>query len=94
MTGKGRGRGRVRAQGSGRDGLASSRCVESAERLGKPSVTPRGVAKKGARDRGAKGTLHGFALVDALTRLAREQENAGDRTDADEKASALLTLAV
>jgi len=34
-----------------------------------------------------------FALVDALTRLAREQENAGDRTDADEKASALLALA-
>ena len=34
-----------------------------------------------------------FALVDALTRLAREQENAGERPDADEKASALLALA-
>ena len=35
-----------------------------------------------------KGHFAIFALVDALTRMAREQENAGDQTDADEKASA------
>jgi hypothetical protein len=33
-----------------------------------------------------------FAVVDALTRLARELPNAGDRTEADEKASSLLSL--
>ena len=35
-----------------------------------------------------------FSVVDALTRIAREQPNAGDRTAADEKASKLLALAV
>lgn len=35
-----------------------------------------------------------FSLVDALTRIARETNFAGDRTDADEKASALLALAL
>jgi len=34
-----------------------------------------------------------FAVVDALTRLNREQPNAGDRTEADQKASRLLSLA-
>ena len=34
-----------------------------------------------------------FSVVDALTRIARETNNAGDRTDADEKASRLLSLA-
>jgi hypothetical protein len=33
-----------------------------------------------------------FAVVDALTRMARELPNAGDRTEADEKASSLLSL--
>ncbi len=55
---------------------------------------PRGVAKKALEIAEQKGRFTIFALVDALTRLAREQENAGDRTDADEKASALLALAV
>jgi hypothetical protein len=41
-----------------------------------------------------KGRFTIFALVDALTRLAGEQANAGERTDADEKAAALLALAV
>jgi hypothetical protein len=35
-----------------------------------------------------------FALVDALTRLAGEQENAGDRTDADEITSVQGAIAV
>lgn len=34
-----------------------------------------------------------FALVDALTRLSGEMKNAGDRTDADQKAGRLLELA-
>jgi hypothetical protein len=49
---------------------------------------PRGVAKKVLEIVEQKGRFTIFALVDALTRLAREQENAGDRTDADEKAIA------
>jgi len=35
-----------------------------------------------------------FALVDALTRLAGEAENAGDRLESDQKAASLLALAV
>ena len=54
---------------------------------------PRGLAKKALEIAEQKGRFTIFALVDALTRLAREQENAGERTDADEKASALLALA-
>jgi predicted GNAT family acetyltransferase len=34
-----------------------------------------------------------FSLVDALTRLTGEMENAGDRTAADQKVSRLLQLA-
>jgi len=49
---------------------------------------PRGVAKKALEIAEQKGRFTVFALVDALTRLAREQENA------DEKASALLAVAV
>ena len=35
-----------------------------------------------------------FSVVDALTRLDREMENAGERTAADQKVSRLLQLAV
>lgn len=35
-----------------------------------------------------------WKMVDAITRLARELPNAGDRVDADERASNLLSLAV
>jgi len=55
---------------------------------------PWGLAKKALEIAEQKRRFTIFALVDALTRLAGEQENAGDRTDADEKASALLGLAV
>ena len=34
-----------------------------------------------------------FTVVDALTRLARDLKNAGERVEADQKASRLLTLA-
>ncbi|MCA8998102.1 MAG: hypothetical protein KDA80_13985 [Planctomycetaceae bacterium] len=39
-----------------------------------------------------KGAFTIFSVVDALTMLARDVENAGDRTDADQKAASLLSL--
>lgn len=42
-------------------------------------------------ERGERFTL--WSVVDALTQLARELPNAGDRNDADQKASSLLALA-
>jgi len=53
----------------------------------------RGVAKKALEIAQAQGRFTIFSLVDALTRLSGEIANAGDRTDADEKAGALLALA-
>jgi len=44
-----------------------------------------------AQERGQRFTV--FSLVDALTRLAQDQKNAGDRTEIDVKAGALLALA-
>lgn len=44
-----------------------------------------------AQERGERFTV--FSLVDALTRLAQNQDNAGDRTEIDVKAGALLSLA-
>jgi hypothetical protein len=41
-----------------------------------------------------QGRLTIFAVVDALTRLCREMENAGDRIMAGQKAAQLLELAV
>ena len=49
-------------------------------------------AVESAHERGERFTL--WTVVDALTRLARELHNAGDRNDADQKASSLLALAV
>ena len=44
------------------------------------------------QERGQRFTV--FTLVDALTRLAQDQDNAGDRTEIDVKAGSLLALAV
>ena len=41
-----------------------------------------------------QGRFTVFAMVDALTRLARRHVNAGDRTELDQQAGRLLTLAV
>lgn len=57
-------------------------------------VVGRGVAKQALEIAQAQGRFTIFALVDALTRLSGEISNAGDRTDADEKAGALLALAI
>ena len=40
------------------------------------------------------GRLTIFAVVDALTRLAQQERNAGDRLDADQQAAKLLALAM
>jgi hypothetical protein len=40
----------------------------------------------------ARGRFTVFSVVDALTRLSGELRNAGERTDADQKASSLLAL--
>ena len=52
----------------------------------------RGLAKQ-AVELVAGGRFTIFALVDALTRLARQVEYAGDRTAVDVQAAALLALA-
>jgi hypothetical protein len=44
------------------------------------------------QERGERFTV--FTLIDALTRLAQKQDNAGDRTEIDVKAGSLLALAV
>ena len=56
--------------------------IEDAMKAMTKNGIPRGVAKKALEIAEQKGRFTIFALVDALTRLAREQENAGDRTDA------------
>jgi len=55
---------------------------------------PRNLAKKALEVAREQGRFTIFSVVDALTRLCREVENAGDRTAADEKVSRLLELAV
>jgi hypothetical protein len=54
----------------------------------------KSVANKALEIAEQEGAFTIFALVDALTRLAGEVENAGERTEADLKAASLLTLAV
>lgn len=52
------------------------------------------LAKRALQLAREQGRFTIFALVDALTRIAQEQENAGDRLAADESAAQLLGLAV
>ena len=53
---------------------------------------PRSVAKEAISIAQEKGRLTVWSVVDALTRLAQRHENAGDRTEADQKAASLLSL--
>ena len=41
-----------------------------------------------------QGRFTVFNMVDAFTRLSRQMVNAGDRTEVDQQAGSLLTLAV
>lgn len=54
----------------------------------------RAVAKEALESAKAAGRFTVFSLVDALTRISGRIKFAGERTDADAKASALLALAV
>jgi hypothetical protein len=63
-------------------GTTDQEGVEFDNSSGRSSVAP---AQRG------KFTI--FAFVDALTRLGAQEQNAGDRTEADARASTLLALA-
>jgi histone H3/H4 len=52
----------------------------------------RAVAKKAAELAQESGRFTIFSIVDALTRMSQEAEYAGDRIEADQKASSLLQL--
>lgn len=54
---------------------------------------PRAAAKEAVEIAAQRGRFTIFCVVDALTRLAGRIKHAGDRTEADERASALLALA-
>jgi len=54
----------------------------------------RSLAKKAIESAREQGALTVFAVVDALTRLSRRIAFAGDRTELDQQAGKLLTLAV
>ena len=54
----------------------------------------RSLAKKAIEMAREQGRCTVFAVVDALTRLSRRIEYAGDRTELDQQAGKLLTLAV
>ena len=54
---------------------------------------PRGLAKEAVARAESRGRFTIFALVDALTRMSGELVNAGERADADQRASSLLALA-
>jgi histone H3/H4 len=53
---------------------------------------PRSVAKDALQIAQEKGRLTVWAVVDALTRLSQQNHFAGARVEADQTASALLTL--
>jgi hypothetical protein len=55
---------------------------------------PRALAKEAIDIAEQKGRFTIFAMVDALTRIASRQVNAGDRLLVDQKAAGLLSLAV
>jgi predicted GNAT family acetyltransferase len=61
--------------------------------LSKHGFTSR-LAKEALEVARERGAFTVFAVVDALTRLASRLQNAGDRSEADTKAAALLAHAV
>lgn len=60
------------------------------------AVTKKGITRQAARQAmdiaRERGSLTIWSMVDALTRLAQQSDFAGDRTEADAKASSLLEL--
>jgi histone H3/H4 len=86
-----------------RDGFVKVIAKAMTEKLGQDAADtfkalikngiPQGIAKQALKIAEQQGRFTIFALVDALTRIAGEITLAGDRTEADIKASALLALA-
>ena len=64
---------------------------ETLKALGKAGIT-KTLAKRAVEVAAEQGRFTIFAVVDALTRIARELPNAGERTDADQKAAGLLAM--
>jgi hypothetical protein len=54
---------------------------------------PRDLGKQALEMAEQSGRFTVFSIVDALTKIAGQYQNAGDRTEIDQKASALLALA-
>jgi len=65
---------------------------EAAKFLKKHGILQK-LAKRALEIAGEKGAFTIWSVVDALTQLSREMTNAGERTEADMKASQLLALA-
>ena len=61
--------------------------------LGREGI-PRSAAKQAVQYAQQHGGFSIWCLVDALTRQAREEQYVGLRTEADQKASQLLQLAL
>lgn len=60
--------------------------------LAKQGIT-RSLAKEALEVARRQGAFTIFAVVDALTRISGKLANAGERSEVDQKASALLSLA-
>ena len=67
--------------------------AEETEKLLAQNGIPRKLAKEATFSAKRQGRFTVFALVDALTRISGSIVNAGDRTEMDERASRLLSLA-
>jgi histone H3/H4 len=67
--------------------------VEEVAKVLSETGIPRNIGKQALELAREQGRFTIFSLVDALTRLARECKNAGERTDADQRAARLLALA-
>jgi hypothetical protein len=68
--------------------------AEDVQKLLNQAGFTRSLARRAAELASQKGRFTLWSVVDALTQLARELKYAGDRADADQKASGLLALAV
>lgn len=67
--------------------------AEEVEKLLAKEGIARSASKRAIEIAGRHRPFTLWSLIDALTRIAAEEENAGDRTEADAKASSLLALA-
>jgi hypothetical protein len=93
----------VQKRDARKDGFVALMRKAMEEKLGKDSeeamalLTKKGItrslAKKALDLAQQKGIFTVWSVVDALTRLTQDSQNAADRTEADQKVSRLLELA-